>query len=67
MAIAFDQTCRNLFGILLIFIYHVNNTQTLDFQYHSYHQMTNFLQTIVAQFPNQAALYEIGRSTQGIE
>ncbi|CAF0916282.1 unnamed protein product, partial [Didymodactylos carnosus] len=40
---------------------------TLDFNYHNYTQMTNFLQTIADEYKASSYLYEVGKSEQGRE
>jgi hypothetical protein len=37
----------------------------VEFKYHKYDDMTNFLRTTSSTFPNLTALYSIGRSVQG--
>lgn len=37
----------------------------VEFKYHKYDEMTNFLRTTSSTFPNLTALYSIGRSVQG--
>lgn len=39
----------------------------LDFNYHNYEDMTTFLRSVNAAYPNITALYSIGRSVQGRE
>ncbi|XP_059488316.1 carboxypeptidase M isoform X2 [Neocloeon triangulifer] len=37
----------------------------VDFKYHNYNELTDFLRTTSSQFPNLTALYSIGKSVQG--
>lgn len=41
--------------------------ERLDFKYHNYERLTNFLRTTSRVYPNLTALYSIGRSVQGMK
>ena len=48
---------------LLFFVVQLN--QAYEFRYHSYDQMTAFLQDMTARYPTKAALYRIGQTEAG--
>lgn len=40
--------------------------RSLDFTYHDHDQLTRFLRSTTARYPNLTALYSIGKSVQGL-
>lgn len=42
-----------------------NQNYELEFKYHDYDQITNFLRTIKSRFPHLTHLYSIGKSVEG--
>lgn len=53
------------FTFVLIVACLVKQCITLDFHYHNYSQMSEFLHTITNQHPEKSVLYEIGKSARG--
>jgi hypothetical protein len=51
-------------NLAIIFIL-LNNNQAYDFHYHTYSQMTRFLQDIATRYPTKTALYKIGQTEGG--
>ncbi|XP_053642527.1 carboxypeptidase D isoform X4 [Cherax quadricarinatus] len=45
----------------------ISSSNTLDFEYHNYAKMTDFVRSMSATYPNLTALYSIGKSVQGRE
>ncbi|XP_071520920.1 carboxypeptidase D-like isoform X5 [Panulirus ornatus] len=43
----------------------ISPANQLDFEYHNYARMTDFLRSMSATYPNLTALYSIGKSVQG--
>ncbi|XP_042228787.1 inactive carboxypeptidase-like protein X2 [Homarus americanus] len=43
----------------------ISPTNQLDFEYHDYDSITNFLRSMSATYPNLTALYSVGKSVQG--
>ena len=44
---------------------YIPDANKLDFKYHNHEEMTRFLRSTTAQYPNLTALYSIGKSTLG--
>ncbi|KAM7350104.1 carboxypeptidase D isoform 2-T3 [Cochliomyia hominivorax] len=44
---------------------YIPNSQYLDFVYHNHEELTRFLRSTSARYPNLTALYSIGKSVQG--
>ncbi|CAF1275534.1 unnamed protein product [Adineta steineri] len=52
-------------SIILILLFIINTTETYDFHYHNYSQITDLLRTVAVRFPTKTALYEIGKTEGG--
>ncbi|CAF0933761.1 unnamed protein product [Adineta steineri] len=52
-------------SIILILLFIINTTETYDFHYHNYSQITDLLHTVAVRFPTKTALYEIGKTEGG--
>lgn len=51
--------------VLLLLLLRCDCAQAYEFRYHNYSQVTAFLHNIVANFPNKATLFDIGKTTGG--
>ncbi|CAF0970736.1 unnamed protein product [Adineta steineri] len=52
-------------SIILILLFIINTTESYDFHYHNYSQITDLLHTVAVRFPTKTALYEIGKTEGG--
>ena len=58
--------CISSFSNLpLTFLWPCSSEGALDFNYHDHDELTAFLRSVAATYPNLTALYSIGRSVQG--